>query len=61
MELDEANANADLSDEMKAKMNDESVITVKIKIQDFDLVDNSPKPAQNWLQASRSQLSSWFF
>jgi hypothetical protein len=60
-ELDEANANADLSDEMKAKMNEESVIAVKIKIADFELVDNTPKPAQNWLQASRSQLSSWFF
>jgi len=61
IELDEANANAELSDEMKAKMNDEAVIAVKIKIQEFDLVDNTPKPSQNWLQASRSQLSSWFF
>jgi hypothetical protein len=60
-DLDEANANTELSDEMKARMKDEAVITVKIKIQEFDLVDNTPKPSQNWLQASRSQLSSWFF
>lgn len=60
-ELDEANANAELSEEMKARMNDESVVAVKIKIQDIDMVDNTPKPSQNWLQASRSQLSSWFF
>src|ERR1700760_980903 len=46
-EMDEANANADLSEEMKAKMNDEAVIAVKIRIQDIELVDNSPKPAQN--------------
>ena len=60
-DLEEANGNADLSDEMKAKMKDEAVIAVKIKIQDIDMVDNTPKPSQNWLQASRSQLSSWFF
>src|SRR5579859_3745051 len=60
-ELTEANENAGLSAEMKARMNDAAVIAVKIKIQDFELVDNSPKPTQSWLQASRSQLSSWFF
>jgi hypothetical protein len=59
--LEEANANADLSEAMKARMSDETMIGVKISIRDFDLVDNTPKPAQNWLQASRSQLSSWFF
>ena len=60
-DLEEANANAELSDEMKAKMNDEGVMAVKIRIQEFELVDNTPKASQNWLQASRSQLSSWFF
>ena len=60
-DLKEANENAELSAEMKARMNDEAVMAVKIKIQDIDLVDNTPKPSQNWLQASRSQLSSWFF
>ncbi|GGA90439.1 hypothetical protein [Puia dinghuensis] len=60
-DLAEANGNAELSAGMKARMSDEEVIAVKIKIQDFELVDNSPKPAQNWLRASRSQLSSWFF
>ena len=60
-ELDEANANADLSAEMKVRMSDEAVIAVKIRIQEFELVDNSPKPNQSWLKASRSQLSSWFF
>ena len=50
-----------LSAEMKEKMNDEKSIGIMVKIEDTDFVDNSPKPTQNWLQASRSQLSSWFF
>jgi hypothetical protein len=57
----EANSNEALSAEFKEKMNNEEVITVKVKIMDTELVDNTPQPKQNWLQASRSQLSSWFF
>ena len=60
-DLKEANANTSLSADMRERMNDKNVIVVKVKIQDTDLVDNSPKPSQNWLQTSRSQLSSWFF
>src|SRR5579859_1109643 len=43
-DLAEANGNADLSAGMKARMSEEAVIAVKIKIQDFELVDNNPKP-----------------
>jgi len=50
-----------LPEEMKKKMQNEQVIGVKVSIVNSDLVDNTPKPQQNWLQASRSQLSSWFF
>ena len=50
-----------LSDEMKEKMNDDKSIGIMVKIEDTQFVDNTPKPTQNWLQASRSQLSSWFF
>ena len=50
-----------LSDEMRQRMGDIDVIVVKVQVQESELVDNSPKPSQNWLQASRSQLSSWFF
>jgi hypothetical protein len=50
-----------LSAEMKAKMNDDKSIGILVKIEDKQFVDNTPKPTQNWLQASRSQLSSWFF
>lgn len=50
-----------LSAEMQQRMSDEAVILVKVKIEDADLVDNSPKQAQNWLKMSRTQLSSWFF
>jgi hypothetical protein len=57
----EANGNTALSAEFKEKMSSEEVIAVKVKIQDTELVDNTPQPKQNWLQASRSQLSSWFF
>ena len=60
-DLEEANGNTGLSAEMKAKMSDEAVIAVKIKIEDFELVDNSPKAAGSWLRVSRGQLSSWFF
>jgi hypothetical protein len=41
--------------------NDEKMISVKVIVQKAEWVDNTPKPAQNWLQSSRSQLSSWFF
>ena len=60
-DLMEANENAGLSADMKKRMADENVIAVKVTIQDSQLVDNTPKPSQNWLQTSRSQLSSWFF
>ena len=60
-DLKEANANSGLSAEMKERMNDTDVILVKVKVLDTEMVDNTPKPSQNWLQASRSQLSSWFF
>jgi hypothetical protein len=60
-DLMEANANTGLSDGMKERMNEAGLIVVKVKVIDTDLVDNTPKPSQNWLQASRSQLSSWFF
>jgi hypothetical protein len=60
-DLAEANDNEALSAEMHQRMKDEAVIVVKVKVQETELVDNTPKPSQNWLQASRSQLSSWFF
>ena len=53
--------NPSLSEALREKMSDEKLIGVKVTIQKTELVDNSPKPTQNWLQASRSQLSSWFF
>ena len=53
--------NGSLSAELIAKMNDEQLIAVKVKIQVAELIDNAPKPAKSWFQASRSQLSSWFF
>ncbi len=58
---EESENNLALSEEMREKMKDEKVIGVKVKVVDSDLVDNTPKPSQNWLQSSRSQLSSWFF
>jgi hypothetical protein len=60
-DLKEANANGGLSAGLKERMNDADVILVKVKVLDTEMIDNTPKPAQNWLQASRSQLSSWFF
>jgi hypothetical protein len=60
-DLKEANANTGLSAEMRERMSDQAVIAVKVKMTETELVDNSPKPSTNWLQASRSQLSSWFF
>ena len=57
----EANGNAGLSGEMRQRMSDETLIVVKVKVDDADLVDNSPKTTQSWLKMSRTQLSSWFF
>lgn len=50
-----------LSAEMKEKMTDEKSIGIMVSIEDKEFVDNTPKPSQNWLKVSRSQLSSWFF
>ena len=60
-DAEEIAANTTLSDEMKERMMDEKSIGVKVAVMDSEVVDNTPKPAQNWLQSSRSQLSSWFF
>jgi hypothetical protein len=50
-----------MSDEMKIKMTEEKSMGIIVTIEDADFVDNTPKPSQNWLQSSRSHLSSWFF
>jgi general stress protein 26 len=55
------NSYESLSDDMKKKMTDKGSIGIMVKIEHTDLVDNSPKSAQSWLQSSRSHLSSWFF
>lgn len=49
------------STEIRSKMENDQVVVVKVRIQDSVLIDNTPKPTMNWLQSSRSQLSSWFF
>lgn len=61
LQTDLQEANALLSDGMRERMKDEQVIAVKVVVMESSLVDNTPKPSQNWLQASRSHLSSWFF
>jgi len=58
-DADEIAGNPSLSDEMKEKMMNS--IGVKVVVTGYDLVDNRPKPAQNWLKSSTSHLSSWFF
>jgi general stress protein 26 len=55
------NSYESLSDDMKKKMTDKGSMGIMVKIEHTDLVDNSPKTAQSWLQSSRSHLSSWFF
>jgi hypothetical protein len=61
LQTDLQEAKAMVSAGMYERMSDEQVIAVKVAVVESSLVDNTPKPAQNWLQASRSQLSSWFF
>ena len=58
---EEVRNNPALSSAMREKMSDEKVIGVKVTVQKTEIIDNTPKPTKNWLQASRSQLSSWFF
>jgi hypothetical protein len=60
-DMEEVKNNPALSAEMRTKMSDEKLMGVKVVIQKAGWVDNTPKPAQNWIQSSRSQLSSWFF
>ena len=50
-----------VSADMREKMSDEKSIGIMVTIEDTEFVDNTPKPSQNWLQSSRSHLSSWFF
>jgi len=59
--LTETNEISDLPVGMRERMKDTKVIGVKVKVVDSNLIDNTPKPQQSWLQSSRSQLSSWFF
>ncbi|HEY4060612.1 MAG TPA: hypothetical protein VGM30_01865 [Puia sp.] len=40
---------------------EEKLISVVVTVMKSEFIDNTPKPSQNWLQSSRSQLSSWFF
>jgi general stress protein 26 len=61
-DLTELKNNSGLSEEMMAKVEKGRYMAVKVRIQEADLVDNTPpKPSQNWMAASRTQLSSWFF
>jgi general stress protein 26 len=55
------NSYESLSDDMKKKMSDKGSMGIMVKIEDTEIIDNSPKSAQSWLQSSRSHLSSWFF
>jgi len=50
-----------IAEKMAERMKNESVIVVKVAILESEVVDNTPKPAQNWLKSGRMQLSSWFF
>ncbi len=54
--------NTAMSAEMLAKVENGKSLAVRVRIQDADLVDNTPpKPTQSWIRYSRMQLSSWFF
>lgn len=52
---------SEVSAEMRERMLDERSLGVMVRVAEMELIDNSPKTTQNWLQSSRSQLSSWFF
>jgi len=60
-DLTELKNNKALPEEMLAKVEKGKYMAVKVCIQDADLVDNTPPPAQSWIRSSRMQLSSWFF
>ena len=50
-----------ISEAMLAKMSDKKQIAVRVDVKETGMVDNTVRSNQNWLQVSRSQLSSWFF
>ncbi len=60
-DLAELKDNKVLSEDMLDKVKKGKFMAVKVRIQDADLVDNTPPPAQSWIRSSRMQLSSWFF
>jgi general stress protein 26 len=63
-DINELKNNKALPAEMLAKVEKGKYMAVKVRIQDADLVDNTPPPkggSQNWIRNSRMQLSSWFF
>jgi hypothetical protein len=55
------NSYESVSADMRKKMSEEGSMGIMVKMEKTELVDNSPKSAQSWLQSSRSHLSSWFF
>jgi hypothetical protein len=61
LDVAEAKNNESLSAGLREKMSDKALMGVMVQVLDMSLVDNTPKPAKSWFQASRSQLSSWFF
>ncbi len=62
-DMNELKNNKALPEEMMAKVEKGKYMAVKVRIQDADLVDNTPPKAgsPNWIRNSRMQLSSWFF
>jgi hypothetical protein len=55
------NSYESLSADMRKKMSENGSMGIMVKMEKTELIDNSPKTAQSWLQSSRSHLSSWFF
>ena len=56
---DESKMTEDISVEIRKKIQNKEAVLVRVKIQHADYFEATPKPSQNWIVNSGSQLYNW--
>jgi hypothetical protein len=49
----------EISNDIIRKVSSKEAIVIRVRIQHADYFENTPKPAQNWIQQSGSQIFNW--
>ncbi|MBS1596954.1 MAG: pyridoxamine 5'-phosphate oxidase family protein [Bacteroidetes bacterium] len=53
---------AGISDDMKSKMDEQTVVAIKVKVQTADYFENLPRPSStNWILSGTTHLYNWLF